>query len=139
MFCGDIMEGKELEALKPKVFVVQIGGSNLAANSAEEIVEGITAIVTELRKQKPAAKVLLLSLLPRGSKSDDKFRNKIQEINKALVKLDDGKQVRYLDAGAKFVDKEGDLVPELMLDDIHPSARGYALWGEAIQGAWRRC
>ncbi len=128
-----LTEGKELQELKPKVIVLQVGGSNLAANSTDEIVDGVTAVVKELSAQKPAAKVLLMGLLPRGAKADDKFRNKIKEVNKGLAQLDDGKKVRYLDPGAKFLDKEGDLTEDLMPDGLHPSAEGYAAWAEAIK------
>jgi lysophospholipase L1-like esterase len=129
-----ITEGKELDALKPKVVVLLVGGSNLAVNSADEVVEGVTAVVKELNSQKPGAKVLLLGLLPRGAKANDKFRDKIKEVNKALAQLDDGNKVRYLDAGAKFLDKDGDLIESLMEDGIHPTAKGYAAWAEAIKG-----
>ena len=130
-----VTEGQELRGLKPKVIVVQVGGSNLAANSADEIIDGITALVRELGRQKPESRVLLLGLLPRGAKANDKFRDKIKEVNKGLAGLDDGKKVRYLDAGANFLDKEGDLVEEAMPDGLHPSAKGYTLWAEAIKGA----
>jgi lysophospholipase L1-like esterase len=130
-----VTEGQELQGLKSKVIVLHVGGSNLAANSADEIVEGVTALVHELGRQKPEAKLLLLGLLPRGAKANDKFRDKIKEVNKGLAGLEDGKKVRYLDAGAKFTDKEGDLIAETMPDGLHPSAKGYALWAEAIKGA----
>jgi lysophospholipase L1-like esterase len=127
-----LIEGKELHDLKPKVIVLQIGGSNLAANSAEDIIDGVTAIVKELNEEKPDARVLLLGLLPRGAKANDKFRDKIKEINKGLAQLD-SKKMRYLDTGAKFLDKEGDLSEDLMPDGLHPSAEGYAVWAEAIK------
>jgi lysophospholipase L1-like esterase len=129
-----LTEGAELKDLKPKVIVLQVGGGNLSVNSADEVIEGVTAVVTELGRQKPGAKVLLLGLLPRGARANDKFRDKVQEVNKGLAKLDDGKKVRYLDTGAKFLDKEGDLSELLMEDGLHPTARGYAAWAEAIQG-----
>jgi lysophospholipase L1-like esterase len=127
-------EGGELRDLTPKVIVLQVGGGNLATNSADEIVEGLTALVAELDRQKPAAKVLVLGLLPRGAKTDDKFRDKIKTVNQGVAKLDDGKKVRYLDTGTKFLDKQSDLVEELMPDGLHLSAKGYAAWAEAIQG-----
>jgi lysophospholipase L1-like esterase len=129
-----IMEGKELQEVKPKVVVVEVGGSNLAVNAAADIVDGVDAVIKELKRQKPTAKVLLLGLLPRGAKADDKFRNKIKEVNKGLAGLADGKSVRYLDSGAKFLDKEGDLIENLMPDGIHPSTEGYAGWAEVIAG-----
>jgi lysophospholipase L1-like esterase len=129
-----LIEGKELQEVKPKVVVVQVGGSNLATNSADDVVEGVTAVVKEVIRQKPAAKVLLLGLLPRGAKANDKFRDKIKEVNMGLAALADGKAVRYLDAGEKFLNKEGDLIDSAMPDGIHPSAEGYAAWAEAIKG-----
>jgi lysophospholipase L1-like esterase len=126
-------EGRELHDLEPKVIVLQVGGGNLATNSADEIVDGVTAVVAELGRQKSGAKVLLLGLLPRGTRADDKFRDKIKAVNQALAKLHDGKKVHYLDAGAKFLDKAGDLGEGLMPDGLHPSARGYAVWAEAIK------
>ncbi len=129
-----VTEGRELQDLKPKVIVLQAGGGNLSANSADEIVEGVTALVAELGRQKPEAKVLLLGLLPRGARADDKFRDKIKAVNQGLAKLDDGKRVRYLDAGPRFLDKMGNLTEALMPDGLHPSAAGYAALAEAIGG-----
>jgi lysophospholipase L1-like esterase len=125
--------GRELEDVRPMVIVLQVGGSNLATNSADDIVEGVTAVVAAVGRQKSEARVLLLGLLPRGARADDKFRDKIKAVNQGLAKLDDGKRVRYLDAGAKFLDKAGDLVEGLMPDGLHPSAQGYAAWAEAIR------
>jgi lysophospholipase L1-like esterase len=130
-----VTEGQELQGLKPKVIVVQVGGGNLAANSADEIVAGVTGLVRELGRQKPDAQVLLLGLLPRGARANDKFRDKIAEVNKELAGLNDGKKVRYLDAGAKFLDKEGNLIAETMPDGLHLSAKGYAVWAESIKEA----
>jgi lysophospholipase L1-like esterase len=127
-----VTAGKELEALKPKVIVLEVGGGNLAANSADEIVEGVTAVVKELSRQKPGARVLLLGLLPRGARANDKFRDKIKQVNKGLAKLADGKRVSYLDAGTTFLDKDANLIEDLMPDGLHPSAKGYAGWAEAI-------
>jgi lysophospholipase L1-like esterase len=126
-----ITEGKELEGIDPKVFVVMIGTNNMSSNSAPEIAEGVTAIVKELNKQRPRAKVLLLGVFPRGARANDKFRDKIKEVNATLAKLD-GKQVRYLDFGDKFLDAEGNLPKETMPDALHLSPKGYQIWADAI-------
>src|SRR5262245_61222819 len=57
-----ITEGKELEGIQPKAVVLMIGTNNMGSNTAEQIAEGITAIVKELRNQRPHAKVLLLGV-----------------------------------------------------------------------------
>src|SRR5579885_1222837 len=67
-----ITEGKELEGIDPKVIVLMIGTNNFRSNSAEQVAEGIKAIVSEFRKQKPSAKVLLLGVFPRSTKPQPK-------------------------------------------------------------------
>src|SRR5262249_7929435 len=76
-----ITAGKELEGIHRKVVVLMIGTNNMGGNSAEEIADGITAIVKELNKQRPKTKVLLLGIFPRGEKATDKNRDKIKDVN----------------------------------------------------------
>ena len=64
------MQNGELEGIHPKVAVLMIGTNNLGANTAEQIAEGITAIVEEIHKQQPETKVLLLGIFPRAAQSD---------------------------------------------------------------------
>lgn len=128
-----ITEGKELEGLKPKLFVVMIGTNNTGVNKADEIADGITAIVNELTKQKPEAKVLLLGIFPRSPSAGDAVRKLIKEVNEKIAKLD-GKQVKYLDLGEKFLTKDGELTKEIMYDYLHLTPKGYEIWAEAIKG-----
>ncbi len=128
-----LREGKELDGIHPKVVVLMIGTNNTGSNSAEEIADGITAIVQELQTQRPDIKVLLLGVFPRSPKATDKVRDKIKSINERIAKLDDGKMVRYLDIGEKFLEKDGSLSKEIMPDYLHLSPKGYEIWAEAIQ------
>jgi lysophospholipase L1-like esterase len=142
-----ITEGKELEGIDPKVVVLMIGTNNAGTNpagghTAEQIAEGVKSIVTELRKQKPKVKVLLLGVFPRSGpgvpKDDkvcpaDKLQPKIKAINERLAKLDDGKSVKYLDIGEKFLTEGGGLSREVMPDLLHLSRRGYEIWAGAIE------
>lgn len=128
-----ITAGKELEGIQPKVCVLMIGTNNLGSNTNEQIVEGITAIVKELTSRRPNMKVLLLGIFPRGMKADDKNRDRIKQINQHIAKLDDGKQVRFLDIGDKFLEKDQSLSKEIMPDFLHLSKKGYQIWAEAIQ------
>jgi lysophospholipase L1-like esterase len=140
-----ITEGKELEGLTPKACVLMIGTNNAGANSAEEIAAGVEAIVKELRSQKPHMKILLVGVFPRSGKSAkelkdanhvaaDELNTKLPEVNKRLAKLDDGKMVKYVDIGPKFLDKDGRLSKEIMPDYLHLSKKGYEIWAEAIEG-----
>jgi lysophospholipase L1-like esterase len=137
-----ITEGKELEGINPKVAVVMIGTNNVGGDSAEQIADGVGAIVKELRHQRPHTKVLLLGVFPRNAKAGkdskaakaDELQPKIKQINDRIAKLDDGKNVKYLDIGAKFLEKDGSLTREVMPDYLHLSPKGYAIWAEAIKG-----
>jgi lysophospholipase L1-like esterase len=136
-----LTEGKELEGIQPKVAVIMIGTNNTGGHSAEQIAGGIEAIVTELRKQRPQCKILLLGVFPRGGgigKDDpvcpaEKLNPKIKQINERIAKLDDGKTVFYKDIGPKFLNTEGGLAREVMPDLLHLSPKGYAIWAEAIK------
>jgi lysophospholipase L1-like esterase len=123
----------ELEGINPKVAVLMIGTNNLGGNTAEQIAEGVKTIVEEIHKQKPETKVLLLGIFPRSASAKDSARTKIKEINEMISKLDDGgKHVKYLDIGDKFLDGEGNLSKDIMPDYLHPNAKGYEIWAEAI-------
>src|SRR5216684_6727264 len=64
------LQNGELEGIHPKLAVLMIGtnNSNGKDNTAEEIADGITAIVKEIQKRSPSTKVLLLGIFPRGQK-----------------------------------------------------------------------
>ncbi len=126
------LQNGELEGITPKVVVLLIGTNNTGRDSAAQIAEGITAVVKTIRDKSPPTAVLLLGIFPRGEKTDDRHRGKIAEINKTIARLDDGKKVRYLDIGAKFLEKDGTLTKEVMPDFLHLSAKGYEIWGTAI-------
>ena len=135
-----ITEGKELDGIDPRVVVMMIGTNNVGSNTAEEIAEGVKAIVTELQKQKPNARILLLGVFPRAAKGGVKeekiasteLQPKIKEINEIIKKLDDGKKVTYLDIGEKFLEKDGSMTKAVMYDYLHLSNKGYEIWAEAI-------
>jgi lysophospholipase L1-like esterase len=127
------IQNGELDGIKPKVVMLMIGTNNSGANSAEQIVEGITAIVKTIHEKSPSTKILLLGVFPRGEKPGTPVREKIAQINKTVSKLDDGgKTVKYLDIGDKFLAKDGTLTKDIMPDFLHLSARGYEIWGEAV-------
>lgn len=127
----------ELDGLEPnpKVAMLMIGTNNLGPNpSNEAISDGVTKIVTEIHQKLPSTKVLLLAIFPRGAAADNPFRARIKSINETLAKLDDGgKSVKYLDIGDKFLDKDGTLPKDVMPDALHPNAKGYGIWAEAVK------
>ncbi len=129
------LQNGELEGIKPKVIVLMIGTNNARNNSAPEIVEGITAIIKEFRIRLPDSKVLLLGVFPRDGQPNTPNRVKIKEINSSIAKLDDGRHVKYLDIGEKFLEPDGTMSKEVMPDFLHPNDKGYQIWTDAMQEA----
>lgn len=127
------LQNGELDGIKPKALVLMIGTNNVGANKADQISEGIEAIVKHVRKTSPETKILLLAVFPRGEKAEkNAAREKIAAINKTIAKLDDGKSVRYLDIGGRFLREDGLLTKDIMPDFLHLSAAGYEIWAQAI-------
>jgi lysophospholipase L1-like esterase len=122
----------EGQGFSPKAVMLMIGTNNTGRNTAPEIAEGIGAVVLELEKDFPKAKILLLAVFPRGS-ANDPVRATIKEINDIISKLDDGDRVHYLDIGAKFLDASGNIPKDVMSDSLHPTTKGYEIWAEAVK------
>lgn len=127
------IENGELDGIKPKVIVLMIGTNNIGADDAEKISQGVTKIL-ETARAKTGAKVLLLGVFPRGENpvKGAKQRAKITRINELVSKLDDGKNVRYLDLKDKFLQPDGTIAKEIMHDYVHLTPEGYAIWAEAM-------
>ena len=52
-------------------------------------------------------------------------------VNQLIEKFNGG-VVHYLDIGAKFLQPDGTMSKEIMPDFLHPGAKGYSIWAEAI-------
>jgi lysophospholipase L1-like esterase len=137
---GDTTQGNlwglkngEGQGFQPKAVMLMIGTNNAAANTAPEIAEGVGAVVLELRKDFPDAKILLLAIFPRGVPGDP-VREKIAAVNQSIARLDDQRHVFYMDIGPKFLDEKGVFLPDSFRpDNLHPLAKGYDIWGAAVQ------
>ncbi len=122
----------ELEMIKPKAVVLMIGTNNSSPDEPEGTARGVTKIVETIRAKLPATKILLLAVFPRGPGATDRLRVKNDAVNATISKLHDGKNVHYLDIGAKFLEADGTLTREVMPDLLHLSAKGYQIWADAI-------
>ena len=122
----------EGQGFQPKAVMFMIGTNNTAAFTGPEIAEGVGAVVMELRRDFPTAKILLLAIFPR-SVPGDPVRDKIGEVNRIISRLADQQHVFYLDIGQKFLDDKGVFLPDSFRpDNLHPQAKGYDIWGEAV-------
>jgi lysophospholipase L1-like esterase len=126
------MQNGELEGFKAKAIVFMLGTNNINRNPNDEIVDGDRLIIEEFKKRQPQAKVILLGIFPRNADPANPLRATIKEINSKLAKLADNKQVFYMDIGDKFLTADGTLTTEIMADGLHPTAKGYQIWADAI-------
>ena len=127
------LDNGNVKGISPKAAVVMIGTNNSGNNSPEEIADGLAAITKQLRKKLPKTKVLLLGIFPRGTNKDDGRRQVNEKANAIYKKLDDGKDVHYLDIGDKFLESDGTLTRKIMPDLLHLSVEGYTIWAESIE------
>ncbi len=122
----------ELDGAKAKVVVMHIGTNNAGKNTPEEIALGVRALLDEIRQRQPQVHVLLMAIFPRGPKPDA-MRAKLDTTNKLLAQFASPDRVTFLDIGAKFLQADGTIAREIMGDFLHPSAKGYQIWAEAIE------
>ena len=130
------IEHGQLDGLHPKLVVLMIGtnNSNGEDNTASEIAGGIEEIVGRIRRKLPEAKVLLLAIFPRGEKPGPQRSKNDEASHLAASAVADGKTVQFLDIGPSFLSKDGALAKDVMPDALHPNAKGYGIWAQAIEG-----
>jgi lysophospholipase L1-like esterase len=126
------IQNGELKGIEPKVIVLMIGTNNSSDNTPDEIAQGVTAIVHDLRDRLPKSRILLLGVFPRGQKPMA-IRERLKSVNLQIAKLDDGSNVHYLDLSRAFLNDDGTISKEIMPDYLHLSQRGYRLWADAME------
>jgi len=135
------IEHGETDGISPKVAVILIGANNLGRVhwSTEETLDGIAAIVHELKKRLPQTKLLLLSILP-SDRSPWATETTIA-VNRALAATyRDLPGVTFLDVSHVFM--SGSVLTRALYYDpketppgapLHPTAQGQALLSAAIE------
>ncbi|MCC6144024.1 MAG: DUF1080 domain-containing protein, partial [Candidatus Hydrogenedentes bacterium] len=122
----------EIDGISPKLAIVMIGTNNYKANTAEEIGEGVTAVVHKLREKLPETRVLLLAIFPREEKPGE-TRDKLAKASKIAAQTASDHMVTFLDIGKSFLAEDGTLPADIMPDFLHPNERGYEIWAEAVE------
>ena len=121
-----------LDGLHPKLTIIMIGQNNGGHNTAQEIAEGVTAVVQRVQAKCPESKILLLAIFQRRPQITSE-RAVFDEANATIAKLADGKTIHYLNINSVFVQPDGSIPAELMPDFEHPSPLGNKVWAEAIE------
>ena len=153
-----------------KAVVLMIGTNNIGVSSPSstdvgnpkyqerpistvEAVKGIQAVIGVLKKGFPNAKIILMGVLPRGTKTQrndvDFIRLQVLSTNRQLYDLYGSGQdsrVQLLDLYENFVDsagvqKSGSLealgdvgtCDKLFFDTVHPNNAGYKVWWDNLK------
>ena len=142
--CGDgtaqvlwRVEHGEFDGLRPRAIVLMVGLNNavLAGDSPGDAARGVAAVLAAVRAKVPAAKVLLLGVLPVRDPGDP-LRAWVTEFNAKVAPLADGDAVRFLDLGPRFLDPDGRRKPGLYdADRVHLAAPAYDRLAAAIATA----
>jgi alpha-galactosidase len=128
------LQNGHAEKLHPKLVVLTVGVNNLGFCNAtpQQAFDGVKAVVAQLRKLYPDSRILLNALLPYGQFANSPTRLQVVEINRLVASLGDGKKVIFHDYGSNFLQANGEMSAEVMGDFLHPSAKGYQIWSDAM-------
>jgi len=121
--------------IDPQLVMLLIGVNNFGWNQGGPIAtaDGIRLCVRALKNKAPNAKILLLGIFPSGNTPSDQNRAKISATNEIIKNFADNETVFYEDLGPKFMTKEGIIERDIMADFLHPTAKGYQIWADAIR------
>lgn len=119
-----------LDPLHPKMVILLIGTNN-TKDEPDAVAYGVWTIVAHIRKVLPDTRVLVQGIFPRSDKEDVNAKN--LKVNDLLAKLDDGKMVKYIYFGDKFLKPDGSLNLDIITDKVHPNnPEGFKIWHAAI-------
>ncbi len=127
-----------LDGLSPEVVVLLIGvnclWTDVAVYGPPRVADGIAAVVAELERRVPDARILVLGILPTQTDPQNPLRLALEEINALSAARFSGGTGRavFADIGARFLEPDGAISPEIMPDACHLSPRGYAIFADAL-------
>lgn len=120
--------------LQPERIFVMLGINNsfdAERPATTSIVKGVEATIARIRERKPAAQIVVQSLLPTDD--DTKNRDLVIPVNAQLRAFaQQAAGTTYLDLYAAFVDEHGAQRRELFNDALHPSREGYRVWRDRV-------
>jgi lysophospholipase L1-like esterase len=120
------LDTMDVKDLTPKVIVLMIGTNN-NIDTAADIAAGVRAVLTKLETMYPAAKIILVSILPNA-----RATQLMADANALIRPFADDHKVFYFDLAAKMP-PVGDSWLGLGPDKLHPDESGYQIWADAME------
>lgn len=113
----------ELDGYSASHIVVLIGTNNITApNTDDEIIEGLDFLIKAIQRHQPAAKIILMGLLPRRN-----YEARIASLNERISTVATTLKVQYATSGNLLLGSNGKIDETLFSDGVHPNATGYGL------------
>lgn len=132
------IENGELDGVSPKLVVLLIGTNNIGVNTPEEITVGVAEIIRRIHSAVVGVQVLLVNILPRSYDSmvdgrKDSERLAVEQANDLIRRLENGRNIFFLEAWRSFLDDNENLRRDLMPDGLHLSQEGYAVFSKLLK------
>ncbi|HUQ12535.1 MAG TPA: GDSL-type esterase/lipase family protein [Steroidobacteraceae bacterium] len=133
------LKNGELDGVNPKVIVLMAGTNNVGRASpvgdagarAADVARGVSAVVRELRQRAPKATLIITGITPRDDNLD--VMPIIDDANRQIARLADGKSVRYINFNEKMALPDGHLREGMANDGLHLTVKAYQLWADALK------
>ncbi|XP_035671618.1 platelet-activating factor acetylhydrolase IB subunit beta-like [Branchiostoma floridae] len=125
------LQNGELKNIAPKA-VVFLAGTNNHGHTAEQVAGGIEACVRTIVQQQPQAKILVLTIPPRGHQPNP-LRVKNEEVNQRIASLlQSFPSVQLVDVCQGLLQSDGTINHNDMYDYLHLTSSGYAKFCEPL-------
>jgi lysophospholipase L1-like esterase len=134
------IENGELDGVNPKVIAIEAGTNNVGQtpggdDKVADITRGMQALVDLCRAKAPSATIILTGIFPRNDNRANPTAviAEINRINENIARMADGKRIRYVNINDKLADNDGRQFDGLFVDRLHPTAKGYQIWADALK------
>jgi lysophospholipase L1-like esterase len=128
------LNNMEIQDLKPKVAVVQIGASN-SADNPHDIADGVKAVLANTQAAFPGVKIILVSVV-----STEQDHDKKMAVDSLIKSCADDSSIYYLDlvplmppVSTTNPDGSADETWKGLGADHHLDATGYQIWADAME------
>jgi lysophospholipase L1-like esterase len=131
------LENGELDGVNPKIIVVLAGINNIGKDpappqKATHIAAGIKAVADVCQAKAPEAAIVLTAIFPRNDNMQ--VIPVINDVNRQIAKLADGKKVRFVDINRQIADENGKFFEGMVNPDkLHPALPAYQIWADALK------
>ena len=110
----------ELDGYQAKKVILLMGTNNLSKNTDNEIIDGINELVRAVSHRQLKAQIYVAGILPRKG-----MEKRIAQLNDILRQQLQMGKATYIDLSLGLIQPEGNIIPSLFSDGLHPNKEGY--------------